>query len=367
MSVSSKPARASAIPCRGIAAAAALLLGSTVGLQAQAALSFSAYASVYGYLNTQYNSPLLGGDVNFSVSGASAYAHNYPGSGQTTTGVASVNYTVAPGMGGTGDLFYDIITDSGRYSFHYQGQAEVQGTDLRTRMASSTLDHGIGGADPGQAVDYTSRTSQYSYSQAQWNQGFFIGSTAARPTGSYGAIVVGVTLDGHFPALADASVYNSSWAQLQAGSEFTDTAGVSYNSQFYLSTQATDASWTGQKTVFKKLLFQYGTVFNLNLYQYASSSNNGSAEFFSTGKITQIEIPFGSTLQSGAQEAGLGDLSSLYGSVVQSATADAQNTNWDFGNNGGGFAPPVPEPQTWAMLLAGLLAVGQAARRRRLR
>ncbi len=211
MPVSSKPARASGVSCRRIAAAAALLLGSTVGLQAQAALSFSAYANVYGSLNTQYSSPLLGGEVNFNLNGASAYASNYSGSGQTTTGVASVNYTVAPGQGGTGDPVYDLITDAGRYSFNYQGQAEVKGTDLRTRMASSTRDHGIGGADPvGQAVDYTSRTSQYSYSLAQWNQGFFIGSTAARPTGSYGAIVVGVTLDGDFPALADASVYNNS-------------------------------------------------------------------------------------------------------------------------------------------------------------
>ena len=363
MSVQSKPTRASAVSYRRIAAAAALLLGSTAGLQAQAALSFSAYANVYGYLNTQYSSPLLGGDVNFTVNGASAYVSN--SGGQATTGVASVNYMVAPAMGGTGDPVYDIITDGGRYSFNYQGQAEVYGTDLRTRMSSSTRDHGIGGIDPvGQAVDNTTRTYQYSYSQAQWNQGFLIGATAARPVGSYGAIVVGVTLDGDFPALTDPSIYNNSWAQLQARSEFTDTAGVSYSSSFYISTGANDGTWTGQRTVFKKLLFQYGTVFNLDLYQYAGSGNNGSAEFFSTGKITQIEIPFEAELLSGAQDAGLGDLSSLYGSVVRSATADAQNTNWDFGNNGGGFTPPVPEPQTWAMLLAGLLAVGPVARRR---
>ncbi len=345
---------------------AALLAAGLAPTLAQAApnLGFSAYASVYGTLNTAYTSPLLGGNVNFSFNGQSASTSNWKGSGTNTTGVAAVNYEVVPAQGGF-DPFYDIITNRGQYSFSYTGQAEVTGTHLHTEMSSSTQDHGVTGTDPGVAANGSNTTSQYSYSTAQWNQQFYVAPTATRAAGSYGALVVGIKLDGGFPALADPSQGNSSWASLQASTSFTDTAGVSYNSSFDISTNSGDSSWTGSKIVYKKLLFQYGTVFNLNLYQYTGVGNNGAGDFFHTGEISQIELPFGTTLESGAQQAGLGDVGTLYGTVFNSATADAQNTNWDFGNNGGGFTPAVPEPQTWALSLVGLVVAGRLARRRR--
>ncbi|MCV2358056.1 PEP-CTERM sorting domain-containing protein [Paucibacter sp. TC2R-5] len=333
--------------------AAALLTLAAASPASAVPLPFNAYANVYGYIQTYYNSPLLG-DVQFSLAGTQVNTYNNGFGGAKTTGVAATTFAIDPGAAPGFDPLYDIITNSGQYGYSYSGKAEVAGVKMRSQIAASTVDIGGPSISP--------NSSLQAYASAQWNQQFFIAATANRPTGSYGAILVGLTLEGGFPA---GTPNYAAQTQDQASTSFTDSAGVSYQSSFTLSTYAGDPGWTGSRTAYKKLLFQYGTAFAISLNQWSTAGNNAAANFFDTGYISSIELPYGATLESGAEQAGLGSASALYGKVTQSATADALNTNWDFGNNGGGFTPPVPEPSSSALMLAGAAALARVLGRRR--
>ncbi len=334
---------------RQIALATSGLLICFVGsVQAAPTLYYSSYSQVYGNLNTNYSSPLLG-NVSFTLNGNSDYSWANGNSTQAHS-EAHASYSVASGQV-TNDPIYNIVTDNGQFGFSYSGDAVADRTLLKTSMASSVVDSN------GNPVNNATSTNLNSYANADWSAQNYIAPTAGKAAGSYGAILVGITLDGNFPALSDPNLYNSSYVQLDGYSSFTDTAGVSYNSSF--SIYANSGSWGGQQTVYKKLLFQYGTNFNLSLNQWLSSYNNGNADFSHTGRISSIELPYGAILESGALQASLGGLNEIFGNVYNSATADAENTNWDFGNNGGGFTPPnnVPVPSAVWLFGSGLLGL----------
>ncbi|KQW44606.1 MULTISPECIES: PEP-CTERM sorting domain-containing protein [unclassified Roseateles] len=337
------------------------LAGAAWGAVAQTVptLSFSTSAQTYGYVDTSYTSAILG-NASFQLRMPSSYAYYQPPWNNTAGGIASMNFMIQPGLGGQ-DPIYDIVTSNGLYGFSATGQAQVDGLKLRGQMTVSTHDA------QGNAAD-APNSSAYAYAYANWSQGFYIAPTPARPAGSYGAILVGITLHGDFPTTAhSASTLDSenAYSQLNLSANFVDSGGVSFQSQFGTNTGTWDTTWTGSKTVYKKLLFQYGTVFNLQAYQYAYAFDNASADFSQTGSVSYIELPFGATLLSGAEQQGLGSVQSLYGTVVNSATVDDPNTNWDFGDNGGGFTPPpaVPEPASLLLMLGGLGVVGLRWRR----
>lgn len=310
-----------------------------------AVLSFSSNAQVYGYMYTNAQSTLIPGlsstQLQFYLPG------DYQYSATTVTPLAEKTITIDPGKPAGTDVVYDLVTDQGQYGFGYSGKAQVLGAKLKTQIEASRVDAS------GAITDSSGSSYLNAWSNASWNDQWLIQADALHAAGSYGALLVGIKLDGTFPST---TTYNDGWASLSAYANFTDSAGVSYQSSFGISASNNDPNWNGANTVYKKLLFQYGTAFYLNLYQSAFGTGNASVDFFNTGAIESIELPFGTVLESGYLASG-GSLSD-YGTVFNSATADAANTNWDFGNNGGGFTPNVPEPESLVLALAGLGLLG---------
>lgn len=340
-------------------------MGLTVSGQAAAVqqlLSFSSYSQVYGYASAQVNSPLLG-TVNVQASGPYDYRGTNDTGPATSTWAIPMGQSGGGGGGGGGDLAYDIITNYGQYGYGYDGQAQALGNQLKTKISTSSTD--IDSLNPN-----PSYTSIWAYAQASYSDQWLITALSSKGR-KYGAIVVTAQLDGTMPALPSGQT-NSASAYLSANSSFTDISGVNYNSSFSInaynggysvpgSNASYDWSVPGTVTIQKKLLFQYGTPFNLGMTLQAYSSANGEADFFNTAKITEVEIPFDTELSTGSS----GFTGFTLGNLRSASTLDDPNTNWDFGNGGGGIIPGIPEPETYALMLAGLGLIGAVARRRK--
>lgn len=322
----------------------AALFACAFGAQAQ--LSYQSSSSVVGTLELYVRGDM--GDY-------AMYSYNVPGDNVAGNALASASFNLPAN---TTDPETDLgpITSNGQFGFSLNGQTKVTGTKMQGSLISQILD--ANGNPTSAQQDTTFRSWTYSRFTDQW----LINADANHAAGTYGAVILGIHLDAKPASGAPSGTINTYYGgQLFAKSSFADPAldPTSDHSDYVgITGSSTEASWTGSGTAYKKILFKYGTPFSLTMQLNGIGFENTALEL--SGRIDSVELPYGTTLLTGAQQSGLAGVD--YGTVFNAASLNDQNTNWDFANNGGGFTPAVPEPATYALLIGGLAVVGARKR-----
>ncbi len=139
------------------------------------------------------------------------------------------------------------------------------------------------------------------------------------------------------------------------------TIGDAAHPTTFLATDGSGATFDGSITGLRS--FATGDVVYVDSYAQSYVSGNGVSDAENTVTLTHLTAPTGVRLLAGS--------GTNYGGVFSGGgsgglcTDTSCLTGGGGGGGGGGGVPAVPEPETYALLLAGLAVVGYAVRRRR--
>lgn len=192
-------------------------------------------------------------------------------------------------------------------------------------------------------IRLTTEATRYATAQSRYDE-IFLMTQAGNAPGS-GQFTVNLTLTGMHDGVGS---FYFSVTQFDSNQFQTGVYGLS-SSQLYDYNLGGVQSFTAP--IAATFNFEYNIPTLLTFSLSTSVSDNGSVDLMNTALVTGIDLPSGTAIyfQSGAGSGAYGALGgSGYG---------------QFG--GGGGPPPIPEPQTYAMLLAGLALIGAIARKRR--
>ena len=191
------------------------------------------------------------------------------------------------------------------------------------------------------------------------------------PLGSYGYSTMEVNALWHDPQSAEFSLIRSWGVHAPAGAEYTLSNGMDHNFLFYVFI----ATQTGKVTLGYDLSAS-GDYQTLDLIHVAFNHQGGQSEYWTLGSdlgsgpevgVLSFEVvegelySLGMSAQSAMQSANWILAETALGDTDISATFVADFALTLAGEVGAG----VPEPASWAMLIAGFGLVGAAARRRR--
>lgn len=377
-----------------VALAAALVAGHSMA-QASGAARVTNYGYGYYYANSSLEISIGGtpiGTYNSTEYFISKYEQNF---GSSVDAVAAPVVISASSAGNAVTSPYSVNVDvrAGTTWGTNRTYASVSGFEYMNTTTTSTLCTTIPGTGtcvpdlPEQTQTLSTNNQAYGYGISRWEEIYQTGGAAgalsttfnvhvslgAQP-GAVGAPPSGYSsfywaerdFNGNSIASFNAT-YNAStdswwaWASSNTGLSMN----FSGSGSFAVGNGAVLTSWDGSTfdgTLSGTRSFATGDVVYVDSYAYSYVSGNGLADAENTVTLTNLNVSDGVRVlaQSGTNYGGVFTGGGGGGGLCTDLSCVGGG-----GGGGGGGTPPIPEPGTYAMLLAGLGVVGWMARRRR--
>jgi hypothetical protein len=209
-------------------------------------------------------------------------------------------------------------------------------------------------------------SSNYAYStgRSTWEELYQIGGGTG--TGQFTGTV---HIDGTLAATTGSGNASINWSLTTFSNQLVasvygayDAGADNWTLSVFSNGQWNNTSGTGALTINEDVTggysFTYGAALYLKSELFTSVSGNAAADFSNTVQFTGMQLPQGASVYvlSGASAAdyGISFAGNGSGTICQNLGCAA----------GGGGGLPIPEPETYALLLSGLGVIAWVARRR---
>ena len=344
--------------------AGTILGASVLSPAAHAQSQFSVFSAIQGYAYANTETTVIDvatGLITDQASGTSSYSSFYQ---QDLKYSAVGNPPVSP--------LASVTLDALSQPFRQRGDAV--GSTSASWTATAETEYGVNkagasifGAAPaaGQPIEVSDGTTRIKftadphrnvYAQSTWQDLFVLTPQNPADLGRPAVFDVTVKINGKFTQETGSFYYNI--RNFDGSQAYYDSS----DNYFSASAATGDLVSFGDPVPVEKIYnFTpiYGNPFLITATLVASIGDAaGSVDLLHTAKVTDIKIPTNAAISflSGASGGAYGGISGgVFGQYGSGGGG---------GGGGGPILPPVPEPQTYALMLAGLAIIVTVARRR---